>query len=114
MALILTELAQRAGSFSPQERLERLAAINAERMNWALMYLSSYAPAVFDTVLDQVDRHGGSTDGRDETESFCARCGQEIEIAPTLALAWRHLGDDDALAGHEPSAAWRPATGLPW
>jgi hypothetical protein len=124
MALILTDLDRRASGFSPQERLERLAAISSERMNWALMYLSGYAPAVFDAVIDMAEPCGGDDpDGWDETESYCVRCGQEIEIAPHLTLIWRHLSDHDGSplsspgtdgAGHAPVAAWRPAGALPW
>jgi hypothetical protein len=127
MALILTDPTRRAGEFSPQERLERLAAISAERMNWALMYLSGYAPAVFDAVIDMVEPDGKrdqtASDGRDESESYCARCGQEIEAFPMLALGWQHAAveADDTVGSfrvtegeHEPVVAWRPASPLPF
>jgi hypothetical protein len=126
MALILTDPDQRTGEFSPQERLERLAAISVERMNWALMYLSGYAPAVFDAVIDMVEPHGDraqvASDGREESESYCARCGLEVEAFPVLALRWQHAvdqGDATASSGvpigeHEPVVAWRPVGPLLW
>jgi hypothetical protein len=123
MNVILTDYDRAACGFSPQERIERLATISAERKNWALMFLSGYAPAVFDAVLDQVEPGDErSTDGRQESEPYCARCGQEIEPVPVLALGWQHAADGDttvvrlgAAAGdHEPAVAWRPASPLPW
>jgi hypothetical protein len=124
MGVILTDRIRGASGFSPQERLERLATVSTERKNWALTYLSSYAPFVFDAVLDQVEPITDETgaDGRDETEPYCARCGQEIDAVALLALGWRHSDSDSpadtvravAAGEHEPLVAWRTAAPLPW
>ena len=43
--------------FSPQERVERVRAADPEQQAQALLFLSGYAPAVFDAALGRRRTH---------------------------------------------------------
>jgi hypothetical protein len=62
-------------AFSPQERTERLAALGPERLREAMFFLSGFALAVCDAVLDATEPFD-----TDERESVADRAWQ---------LAWR-------------------------
>jgi hypothetical protein len=55
-------------AFSPQERMERLQALDSFQMMFALTFLSGYAPAVFDAVIDIADQE--RADGVPETAEW--------------------------------------------
>jgi hypothetical protein len=108
--------------FSPQERVERLRAASPEQQAQALLFLSGYAPAVFDAVLDAVEPgdENDDPDAGEESEPFCAACGERIGIFLRLGLDWWHYRGEEPGGpfetfdpGHEPVVTWRPATSIP-
>jgi hypothetical protein len=78
--------------FSPQERVERLGAVNPEQTRQALLFLSGYAPAVFDAALDAVEpcEENDDPDAGKDAESFCAVCAERVGIFLRVGLDWRH------------------------
>lgn len=101
-------------------RLGRLAAIDAEHKEMALMFLSGYAPDIFDAVIDATEPitaepvTGYSL--ADDTEPYCITCGASAGVFPTLGDGWRHYRGDGITAkadpydaGHLPVIGWRLA-----
>jgi hypothetical protein len=88
----------------------RGARKNKQRTD-ALLWLSGYAPAVFDDVIDAVQPCPG--DGTDDPAPFCEQCGADIGIFLKLGLDWRHYrgtipGPLELYdPGHRPVLAWR-------
>jgi hypothetical protein len=108
--------------FSPQERVERLRTASPGQHAQALLFLSGYAPAVFDAVLDAVEPcdENDDPDAGEESEPFCVACAERIGIFLRLGLDWRHYGGEEPGGpfeifdpGHEPVVTWRPATSIP-
>jgi hypothetical protein len=108
--------------FSPQERVERVRAASSEQQAQALLFLSGYAPAVFDAALDAVEPidENDDPDAGEESEPFCAACGEHIGIFLRLGLEWRHYCGGEPGGpfeifdpGHEPVVTWRPVTSIP-
>jgi hypothetical protein len=108
--------------FSPQERVERLCAASPEQQAQALLFLSGYAPAVFDAVLDAVEPcdEDADPDAGEESEPFRGACAERIGIFLRLGLGWRHYRGEEPGGpfeifdpGHEPVVTWRPATSIP-
>jgi hypothetical protein len=109
--------------FSPLERVERVRAADPEQQAQALLFLSGYAPAVFDAALDAVepvDENDDPDAGEEESEPFCAACADRIGIFLRLGLEWRHYCGGDPGGpfeifdpGHEPAVTWRPVTSIP-
>jgi hypothetical protein len=107
-----------------RDRLDRLAAIDPERKEMALMFLSSYAPEVFDAVLGATEPFiAGPVTGyslADDAEPYCTACGASAGVFPALGDGWRHYRGDGSTAkaqsyhaGHAPVIGWRPAGDVP-
>jgi hypothetical protein len=104
--------------FSPQERTERLAATTPRQRTEALLFLSGYAPAVFDAVLDAVEPFDETADALEDAEPSCAVCGERVGIFLLLGLDWRHYRGQEPGGpfelfdpGHEPVVTWHLAAG---
>jgi hypothetical protein len=107
--------------FSPQERVERVRTVDPEQQAQALLFLSGYAPTVFDAVLDAVEPIDENDDpfAGEESEPFCAACTEPIGIFLRLGLEWRHYSCDEPGGpfeifdpGHEPVVTWRPVASI--
>jgi hypothetical protein len=61
-----------------QDRMERLAELTPAQRGDALLWLSGYAPDVFDAVLDAVEPF--PDDGTDDPAPYCDRCGADIGV----------------------------------
>lgn len=81
--------------FSPQERTERLTATTPRQQTEALLFLSGYAPAVFDAVLDAVEPFDEIPAAAEDAEPCCAVCGERVGIFLMLGLDWRHYRGED-------------------
>jgi hypothetical protein len=114
-----SSIAVRQGLAEARDRLDRLAATDPEYMEMALMFLSSYAPEVFDAVLDATEPFtGGPVTGYslvDGAEPYCTACGASAGVFPALGDGWRHYRGDGGTAkaqpynaGHPPVIGWRP------
>lgn len=100
------------------DRLDRLAMLDPEDKTAGLVWLAMHYPAVFDAVLDKVERDD-EDDGdvvSDEPEPYCALCGADIGIFVRFGLDWMHYRGGTTIAkveqfdaGHAPVVAWRPA-----
>lgn len=116
MGIIVSERIRDAQRISPRERLDRLAAVGADRRTEALQLLAGYDPQTFDVILDAVEPC--VPDAAEDSVPFCVRCGQETGIFLRYGLGWQHYrdhGDDMTYgrfevfdAGHAPVLAWRP------
>jgi hypothetical protein len=103
-----------------EQRRERVRACLPEQWGDALLYLSGYAPQVFDAVMDTVDPCGQDPDpGVDGgMVPFCEACGANVGIFLRRGPDWKHFsGDWDSRGpfevfepGHAPLIAWRPAS----
>jgi hypothetical protein len=86
-----------APEFSPGEQVERielLATLSARQQTEALRFLSGYAPAVFDAILDAVDPHKGDNPG-EEYEPACAFCGERAAIFTWFGPDWTHYRGEE-------------------
>jgi hypothetical protein len=90
------------------DRLDRLAAIDAEHKEMALMFLSGYAPHASDDVLDATEPVTGYSLA-DNAEPYCITCGASVGVFPTLGDGWRHYRGDGITARAEPYDAGHPA-----
>lgn len=122
MTSIFGHPGQAAHDFSLQARVERLHAASLEQQTQALLFLSGYAPATFDTVLDAAEHldENDAPDVGNESEPFCATCTERVGIFLRLGLDWRHYRGEEPGGpfeifdpGHEPVVTWRPATDVP-
>lgn len=110
MGLSLTKLAPAATEITAEDRVERLGVLTPKQCTDALLWLSGYAPAVFDAV-DAVQPCPG--DSTDDPAPFCEQCGADIGIFLKLGLDWRHYrgtlpGPIELYdPGHPPVLAWR-------
>jgi len=100
--------------FSPQERTERLAASTPRQRTEALLFLSGYAPDIFDTVLDAVEPFDETTHPDQTAEPCCTVCGERVGIFLLSGPDWRHYRGEDPGGpfeiydpGHEPGVGWR-------
>jgi hypothetical protein len=107
--------------FSPQERTERLTATTPRQRTGALLFLSGYAPAVFDTVLDAVEPSDetAAPDASEDAGQRCAVCPERVGIFLLLGLDWRHHRGENPGGpfeifdpGHEPIVTWCPVVGV--
>jgi hypothetical protein len=95
------------------DRLDRLAGIDPEHKEMALMFLSGYAPGIFDDVLDATEPitpepvTGYSL--ADDAEPYCITCGASTGVFPTLGDGWRHYRGNGSTAKAEPYDAGHPA-----
>jgi hypothetical protein len=121
MRSIFSHPGRAALEFSPQERVERLGAVSPEQTRQALLFLSGYAPAVFDAALDAVEpcEEDDDPDAGEDAEPFCAVCAERVGIFLRVGLDWQHYRGEDPGGpfeifdpGHEPVVTWRPATDL--
>jgi hypothetical protein len=90
------------------DRLDRLAAIDAEHKEMALMFLSGYAPHVFGDVLDATEPVTGYSLG-DDAEPYCITCGASAGVFPMLGDGWRRYRSDGITAKAQPYDAGHPA-----
>jgi hypothetical protein len=106
------------------DRLDRLAAIDAEHKEMALMFLSGYAPGIFDAVIDATEPFTAEPvtgySLADDAEPYCTACGASAGVFPTVGDGWRHYRGDGITAkaqpydaGHAPVIGWRPAGDIP-
>jgi hypothetical protein len=92
-------------------RIERLGEFSPQQLTEGMIFLSDYAPEVFDAVLDAVEPC--VRDGSDEPAPFCDRCGADIGIFLKFGRDWRHyrgatLSEVELFdPGHAPVVAWR-------
>jgi hypothetical protein len=121
MRSIFSQPGNAALEFSPQERVERLGAVSPRQQTQALLFLSGYAPAVFDAVLDAVEPcdENDNPDAGQDAEPFCAACAERVGIFLRHGLDWRHYRGEEPGGpfeifdpGHEPAVTWRPAVGI--
>jgi hypothetical protein len=111
MGISLTHPTPPPREITAGERMERLGALTSKQCTDALLWLSGYAPAVFDEVVDAVQPCSG--DGTDDPAPFCDHCGADIGIFLKLGLDWRHYrgtlpGPIELYdPGHAPVLAWR-------
>jgi hypothetical protein len=127
MGIIVSERERAAQQISPRERLDRLAAVAADRRTEALQFLAGYDPGTFDAILDAVEPcdTGGDPDAAGDLVPFCASCREEVGIFLRYGLDWQHYRDhgDGVTYGryevmetdHTPVIDWRPVevTGMP-
>ena len=95
------------------DRLSLLAAIDPEHKEMALMFLSGYAPDIFDAIIESTEPVPaepvtGYTLG-DDAEPYCITCGASAGVFPTLGDGWRHYRGDGVTAKAEPYDAGHPA-----
>jgi hypothetical protein len=124
MESIVIHPGRTASGFTVRERAERLAAASPERRRLALVFLSGYAPGVFDVVLDAVepcaDEDGADEDGAgEEPEPFCGFCGERLGIFVQAGPDWLHYRGENPGGpfqvfdpGHDPVITWRIAAGI--
>jgi hypothetical protein len=111
MGLSLTQPARATQEITAEDRMERLGGLAPSQLTEALMWLSGYAPATFDAVIDAVEPCPG--DGTDDPAPFCERCGADIGVFLKFGLDWRHyrgttLRDIELFdPGHASLLAWR-------
>jgi hypothetical protein len=98
-------------------RVERLGGFCSQQLTEGMIWLSGYAPRVFDAVLDAVEPSVG--DGSEEPAPFCSQCGADIGIFLKFGLGWRHykgttLSEIELFEpGHAPVVAWRVGAAAP-
>lgn len=120
MKSIFRQPGHAALEFSPHERVERVLAATPQQHAHALLFLSGYAPEVFDTALEAAELVHPDPDAEDDSEPYCASCGTRVGIFLRVGLAWHHYEGDEPGGpfelfdpGHEPVLAWRPVIGIP-
>ena len=115
MRSIFSHPSHAALEFSPQERAERLSTVGSEQQRQALLFLSCYAPAVFDTVLNAVEPREEDEDPEagEDAAPFCTVCGERVGIFLRLGLDWCHYRGEEPGGpfeifdpGHDPAVTW--------
>jgi hypothetical protein len=112
----LTRSVQGSGEAAKARRIERLGALDAERMYLSLAFVAEHRPRAFDAALDVTEPC--SDDGPDsslEPEPFCTACGGNVGIFWLLGEEWQHFrpgagheGKPEVYnAGHAPVIGWR-------
>lgn len=98
--------------------MERLGALDAERLYLSLAFLAGYRPRAFDAPLDATEPGAGDEpDPSLEPELFCTSCGGHAGIFWLLGEEWRHFRPGTGSGGkpevydpgHEPVIGWRAA-----
>jgi hypothetical protein len=103
--------------FDPEVRINRLATATARQQREALLFLSGYAPAVFNTVLESVEAHDEDESGAgEEAEPICGFCGERTGIFQRTGPYWMHYRGEQSGGpfqivdpGHDPVVTWRLA-----
>ncbi|HEX8004935.1 MAG TPA: hypothetical protein VF482_00735 [Trebonia sp.] len=128
-----------SGRRVPHDRLDRLAAIDAEHKEMALIFLSGYAPHVFDDVLDATEPITGYSIGDDVrrqpprtttpagnrvTTARRARCREIAAPVPhadgsclaagSQECPFGKLGEDRSAAAVRPVRPRKPLRGCFW
>jgi hypothetical protein len=102
------------------DRLARIAALDTERMQESLFFLSGYAPGVLDAILTATEPclDDERLPDDDALEPYCMACGAAAGIFIGQGSEWSHYTGDPASADvlpypadHAPVIGWRPATG---
>jgi len=110
-----------------QDRLARIAALDADRMAESLAFLSGYAPGILDAILTATEPCLDDLlpPDQDASEPYCTRCGAPAGVFTALGDDWRHYAftPDDGTpeagrarpftADHAPVIGWRLATAPP-
>ena len=113
-----TRSAQGSGEAAKARRMERLGALDAERMYLTLAFLAGYQPRVFDAALDATEPCADDEpDPSLEPEPFCTVCGGNAGIFWLLGEKWQHFrpsaghesGPKVYDPGHAPVIGWRVA-----
>ena len=120
MKPIVTDPAAAVTGFDVDVQINRLATATARQQREALLFLSGYAPAVFDAVLASIEPRGEDEDGvGEEPEPFCGFCGERVGIFQRSGSYWMHYRGEQpggpfqiVDSGHDPVVTWRAATGL--
>lgn len=97
-----------------RDRLDRLAATDAEHKDMALTFLSGYAPRVFDTILDAT-APVTNNNLDDDFEPYCISCGDAVGVFLAHGPEYRHYRGVLApgskprpyKADHKPVIGWR-------
>jgi hypothetical protein len=106
---------QPAQRFTPQQRMERLAALDPNQILEAFAALVSFNPEAFDAVLDMTDPP--AREEYPDLAPYCRSCGQPLGLFPRWGFAWKHyVGEGESGLehirvtdpGHAPVLAWRP------
>jgi hypothetical protein len=104
----------------PGGRLARLAPLDPDRLAETLVFLSGFAPAVFDSILNATEPclDDERPSDEDALEPFCAACGSRAGIFLSRGSEWLHYTGDPATrdtepykTDHAPVIAWRPTPG---
>lgn len=104
------------GAAARARRMERLGALDAERMYLSLAFLAGYRPRTFDAALDATEPCADDEpDPSLEPEPFCTVCGADAGIFWMLGEQWRHYrpgtgpgGKPEVYEpGHTPVIGWR-------
>jgi hypothetical protein len=104
----------------PGGRLARLAPLDPDRLAESLVFLSGFAPAVFDSILNATEPclDDERPSDEDALEPFCDSCGARIGIFTSRGSEWLHYTGDPATrdvnpydSDHAPVIAWRPTAG---
>jgi hypothetical protein len=104
----------------PGGRLARLAPLDPDRLAESLVFLSGFAPAVFDSILNATEPSLDDElpSDQDALEPFCASCGARAGVFLSRGSHWLHYTGDPASrdvdpyeTDHAPAIAWRPAAG---
>jgi hypothetical protein len=98
----------------PHEQLDRLAALSAEQMRTALIFLFGISPDMFDLAMDAADPDEDAPGATGEAAPRCELCGADVGIFLRYGLEWRHFRGDGTTAGaqelfdpgHEPVVTW--------
>jgi hypothetical protein len=109
MGISLSHPAPTTHEITPEDRMERLGELTPAQRGDELLWLSGYAPDVFDVVLDAIEPFPG--DGTDDPAPYCDRCGADIGVFLRFGLEWRHYRSAEGEIelfdpGHPPHLAW--------
>lgn len=99
--------------------LQRIAALDADRMRDSLAILAGIAPVMLDTILTATEPCADDFLSDDDAlEPYCTECGAAAGIFIGLGDEWLHYTGDPLsadvrpyAADHEPVIGWRPAVG---
>jgi hypothetical protein len=76
---LLTHPAPATHEITAEDRMERLGELTTAQLTDAMLWLSGYAPPIFDAVIAAVEP-GPGDDGSNDPAPFCERCGADIGI----------------------------------
>lgn len=91
VSTIVTQPARGSSAAARARRMERLGAIDAERLYLSLAFLAGHRPRAFDAALDATEPCADNEpDLSHEPRPFCTVCGADAGIFWILGGEWRH------------------------